>query len=98
MDALSLDWNQWNQIYLFPPFNLLMKVLNKLRSFKGTAALIAPYWPKSKWFPLVLELKLKVLELPSPSLSQLVQNETVYASSWITEKLRLMIFSPSPWD
>ncbi|XP_068250282.1 uncharacterized protein [Palaemon carinicauda] len=41
-DGKSLDWNKWNRIYLFPPTNLLMKVLNKLRSFWGTAALVAP--------------------------------------------------------
>ena len=52
-DAMSLDWNRWTHIYLFPPVNLLLKVLDKLRSFKGTAALVAPYWPKSNWFPLI---------------------------------------------
>ena len=43
-NALSLDWNQWDQIYLFPPVNLLLKVLMKLKEFKGTAILIAPEW------------------------------------------------------
>ena len=47
MDAMSLDWNQWNKIYIFPPVNLMMKVLDKLRTFKGTAAIVAPLWPKS---------------------------------------------------
>ena len=46
-DALSLDWNRWQSIYLFPLQKLLLKVLHKLRSFKGTAALVAPLWPKS---------------------------------------------------
>ena len=29
-NALSVDWNQWEAIYLFPPVNLLLKVLHKL--------------------------------------------------------------------
>ncbi|XP_068242325.1 uncharacterized protein [Palaemon carinicauda] len=29
-DAMNLDWNQCERIYLFPPFNLLIKVLDKL--------------------------------------------------------------------
>ena len=46
-DALSLDWNQWDSIYLFPPINCLLRVLHKLRTFKGKLALIAPNWPKT---------------------------------------------------
>ena len=44
-DAMSLDWNRWTSIYLFPPTNLLLKALAKLRSFRGTAALVAPNGP-----------------------------------------------------
>ena len=95
MDALATDWNQWSTIYLFPPFNLIMRVLAKLRTFKGTAALVAPLWPQSKWYPLVVELNPKIIPLPAPSLSQIVQGETVFASSSKTEKLRLMLFSRS---
>ena len=42
-DAMSLDWNQWEKVYLFPPVNLLVKVLDRLRSFRGKVALIAPF-------------------------------------------------------
>ena len=96
MDAMTLDWNRWEKIYLFPPVNLLLKVLDKLRSYKGTAALVAPDWPQSSWYPLTLELKLKKFKLPAPVLSQVVQKKRVYASSWITTNLHLMVFSPMP--
>ncbi|XP_068242272.1 uncharacterized protein [Palaemon carinicauda] len=95
IDVMSLDWYQWSHIYLFPPFNLLLKILNKLCTFKGTAALVGPKWPKSNWYPLVLELKPLQIPLPSLVLSQIVQQTTVFASSWITKSLQLMIFSPS---
>ena len=91
-DALSLNWNQWHHIYLFPPVNLLMKVLEKLRTYQGKVALVAPMWPKSNWFPLVLELKLKPFPLPAPKLTQIVQQNSVSASSWITEKLHIWTF------
>ena len=68
-DSLALDWNAWQKIYLFPPFNLLLKTLHKLRSFKGTVALIAPMWPKSNWYPLLLELKFRPMPIPQPVLS-----------------------------
>lgn len=91
MDALSLDWNRWNSIYLFPPINLLLKVLHKLRSFRGQIALIAPQWYKSNWYPLLMELGLRPYQFPNPILTQKVQTKTVFASSWTTKKLVLWI-------
>lgn len=41
-DALSLDWNLWESIYLFPPIQLLPEVLLKLKSFVGKGFLLAP--------------------------------------------------------
>ena len=41
-NAMFLDWNRWGMIYLFPPVNIPMKMLNKLRDFKGRAILVAP--------------------------------------------------------
>ena len=91
-DALSLDWGQWERIYLFPPVNCLMKVLDKLRTFKGSVALVAPNWPKSNWYPLLLELRLWPRPLPAPKLTQIVQMKTVSASSWLTNSLALWTF------
>ena len=88
-DALALDWDQWERIYLFPPVNCLMKVLHKLRSFKGKVALVAPHLPRSNWYPLPLELKLSPVTIPAPTLSQIVQAQTVLDSSRITKTLTL---------
>ena len=35
VDAMNLDWNQWERIYLFPPVNLLMNVLHNSSPSKG---------------------------------------------------------------
>ena len=43
VNAMSLDWNRWQSIYLFPPVNLLSRILPLLWSFKGKGILIAPY-------------------------------------------------------
>ena len=92
MDAMSVDWIQWDRIYLFPPFNLLSMILDRLRSFQGTVTLVALFWPNSSWFPLLTELGLRPLPLPRAILSRVVQTKTVSASSWITIALRLWIF------
>ena len=88
-NAMVLDWNQWSRVYLFPPVNLLMKVLDKLRLFRGKAALVAPMWPKSSWFPLLQELCFRSVPLPHAVLSQTVQKDVVFASSWLTRNLHL---------
>ena len=54
-DALSLSWTGlW--VYAFPPFALLMEVLQKLLSEPCEMILVAPAWPTQAWFPLLLQL------------------------------------------
>ena len=56
IDALSQDW-QGRSMYMFPPFLLLNKVIQKLRTTQtGKVILIAPWWPSQPWFPHLLRL------------------------------------------
>ena len=51
VDALCQDW-QGRSVYMFPPFPLLNKVIQKLQSTQAAEViLIAPWWPKQSWFP-----------------------------------------------
>ena len=55
VDAFSLDWgNQF--VYLFPPFSLIPRVLEKLQENKGRAIMIVPQWPTQTWFPVLHRL------------------------------------------
>ena len=56
IDALSQDW-QGQSMYMFPPFSLLSKVIQKLRTTQeGEVILIAPWWPSQPWFSHLLRL------------------------------------------
>ena len=56
VDALSQDW-QGRSMYMFPPFPLLSKVIQKLRSTQAAeVVLVAPWWPTQSWFPHLLRL------------------------------------------
>ena len=56
IDALSQDW-QGRSMYMFPPFLLLNKVIQKLRTTQtGEVILIGPWWPSQPWFPHLLRL------------------------------------------
>ena len=51
IDSLSQDW-QGRSMYMFPPFPLLNKVIQKLRTTQtGEVILISPWWPSQPWFP-----------------------------------------------
>ena len=56
IDALSQDC-QGRLMYMFPPFPLLSKVIQNLRTIqKGEVILIPPWWPSQLWFPHLLHL------------------------------------------
>lgn len=50
-DAFLYNWDH-QDLYAFPPFPLIRKVLNKLRTARhASLILIAPFWPQREWFP-----------------------------------------------
>jgi hypothetical protein len=54
-DAFSVNWGKFLP-YIFPPFNLVGKVVNKvIRDKVDRAILIFPHWTGQPWFPLLLD-------------------------------------------
>ena len=55
VDAFLHEWgNDYN--YIFPPFSLVGKVLQKIEQDKATAILICPLWLTQSWFSKLLRL------------------------------------------
>ena len=55
VDAFSTIWT--DNVYLFPPYPLINRVISKFISDKtGHGLLICPYWPSQSWFPSLLEM------------------------------------------
>ncbi|OOZ38563.1 hypothetical protein BOW52_08340 [Solemya elarraichensis gill symbiont] len=55
VNALALSWSKFLP-YMFPPFNLIGKVINKIVSDKvDKALLVVPYWFTQSWFPVLLD-------------------------------------------
>ena len=50
VDAFSLDWGTEKLIYIFPPFCLINKVLQKIDMDKANAIVIVPQWPTQPWW------------------------------------------------
>jgi hypothetical protein len=61
-DAFSFSWHEF-QPYIFPPFSLIGKIVNKITCDKVDKALmIIPYWPSQPWFPLLMAC---IVDLPA---------------------------------
>jgi len=55
-DAFLFNWDH-RELYAFPPFQTIRKLLVKLQASRGTTLiLIAPFWPRKEWFPDLLQM------------------------------------------
>ena len=50
IDAFSFNWSQQN-VYLFPPFSLVGKTLQKIRVDEATVLGVFPKWVTQAWWP-----------------------------------------------
>jgi len=56
VDALSLPWgNHQAHMYMFPPFALITRCLEKVRLEQARAVLVAPVWHNQLWYPYLLK-------------------------------------------
>ncbi|MCG7876290.1 MAG: hypothetical protein JAZ03_08585 [Candidatus Thiodiazotropha taylori] len=56
VDAFSLTWSN-NVFYIFPPFSLIPRILQKLEEDKAReAVLLAPIWTTQIWWPCLVRL------------------------------------------
>jgi len=69
-NAFTMNWNQWEALYAFPPFKIIERVLRKVRQDQVTVHFVAPIWDTAAWYPLILEMSVrKPVRLPRyPSL------------------------------
>ncbi|XP_066590898.1 uncharacterized protein [Prorops nasuta] len=51
VDAFTVSWKEF-KFYAFPPFSLLLRTLQKIKSEQAQGIVIAPFWPSQTWYPL----------------------------------------------
>ena len=59
VDAFSLNWGNFNTVYIFPPFSLLNSCIRKIREDQARGIIIAPLWPTQIWFPRLMQILIK---------------------------------------
>ena len=55
VDAFNMNWNGFFA-YIFPPFSLVGKILQKIEEDKIDAILVAPLWTTQSWFGKLLHM------------------------------------------
>ena len=63
IDALTLDWSKLGLPYIFPPVQLIDRVLRKLQAEGVTAVMVVPTWTGHAWWSLFREMAKVVVEL-----------------------------------
>lgn len=57
VNAFSRPWCQLSgRLYLAPPWNLILRILQRLQQLPQPATLITLNWPFASWYPLALHL------------------------------------------
>ncbi len=74
-DAFLYDWSQYRLTYAFPPFSVLARMAQKIRSDRAEVLAILPVWPTAAWWasmlgllvsdPVMLPASRTLLTLPS---------------------------------
>ena len=71
IDAFTVNWRPcW--YYLFPPFSLLPRVLQKIQVEQEEALVVAPYSPTQSWFSQILSLAAQKPLIYKPSATNLI--------------------------
>lgn len=55
VDAFTIDWSKFFS-YIFPPFSLIGKCLQKIMEERAECIMVVPVWTTQVWYNIVLEL------------------------------------------
>ena len=62
-NVLGIEWQNYDQYYMFPPPNMIPKLLPSLSRRKGSGVIVAPWDPQAPWLPALLQLSSQQLHL-----------------------------------
>lgn len=77
VDAFTLNWNDFNCIYIFPPFSLWGRIISKLAAYKGEALVIYPDWPAQFWYADLNRMVSNKVSIEAASVQAPVRLQTV---------------------
>lgn len=87
VDAFSFYWTDGS--YAFPPFNMILKCLNKIMQDKCDIIVVVPFWQTQPWYPIYKRLVISEIIMLGPKNSLLFDP---YRNTYVSpnKKLKLM--------
>lgn len=55
IDAFTIDWRPFH-FYAFPPFSIILRVLEKIRAEGSRGIVVVPKWPAQAWYPVYMAM------------------------------------------
>lgn len=55
-DAFSITWSKFKLCYMFPPFSLIIRCLQKMRAEEAEGWMVVPLWPTQPWMGMLLNM------------------------------------------
>ena len=55
-DAFVTSWSNFQLCYAFPPFDIIGRVLSKIKHDKAHVLLVVPDWKTQYWFPMIRDI------------------------------------------
>ena len=65
-NAFTIKWDNL-QLYCFPPFSCILKVIQKIILEKACGILVVPNWQTQPWYPLLNRILIKTPQILLPS-------------------------------
>lgn len=90
VDAFALNW-EGLQLYAFPPFNVLTRVLKKIRTDRATGMVVMPLWKAQPFYPMAMSMLIGSPVIFSPRSNLLVMPNEPSKIHKMGHKLRLLV-------
>ena len=90
VDAFTVNWRPY-LCYLFPPFSLLPRVLQKIQVEEVQALIVAPYWPTQLWLSQISNLVPQESLIHKPAPTNLILPQDSKTKHPLAGKLSLMV-------
>ena len=89
-NAFSINWNFY-KCYMFPPFSLIGRVLQKIRVDQAEVMIVVPHWPTQPWFTTFMEMLKRGPCILHPQNNMLLLPQTPGSVHPLAKNLKLMV-------
>jgi len=90
LNAFTLNWTHFNA-YIFPPFSLIPRILQKLEVDAAEAMIVVPYWPTQVWYTKMVHMLVGKPMFIQPHIENLLLPNKPRTKHPLWDKLTLVI-------